>query len=108
MGKQVDEARRLRERAMRGDVRPEDVRGLRPGPEQTYLRGAAFGTMDMKTIASLMPLVVEDRLFWASDYPHPDHPGHYLAELRAMVAPMSESGRRAILGENVARVYNLR
>ena len=40
-------------------------------------------------------------------YPHPDHPGNYLEELSQMVAPMPESGRRAILGENVARAYKL-
>ena len=28
-------------------------------------------------------------------------------ELRGMVAPMTESGRRGILGENVARAYRL-
>ncbi len=62
---------------------------------------------DERTIAGLMPIVGEDKFFWASDYPHPDHPGNYLEELRGMVAPMTESGRRAILGENVARVYKL-
>lgn len=62
---------------------------------------------DERTIAGLMRLVGEDKFFWASDYPHPDHPGNYLEELRGMVAPMPESGRRAILGENVARAYKL-
>ena len=62
---------------------------------------------DERTIAALMPLVGEDKFFWASDYPHPDHPGAYLEELRGMVAPMTESGRRGILGENVARAYRL-
>ena len=28
-------------------------------------------------------------------------------ELRGMVAPMTEAGRRGILGENVARAYRL-
>src|SRR5438552_7876350 len=42
MSKRVDEARELRERAMRGDVPPAAVRCLRPTPEQTYLGGAAF------------------------------------------------------------------
>ena len=46
-----------------------------------------------------MPLVGEDKFFWASDYPHPDHPGNYLEELRHLTAPMTESGRRAILGK---------
>jgi predicted TIM-barrel fold metal-dependent hydrolase len=54
-----------------------------------------------------MPLVGEDKFFWASDYPHPDHPGNYVEELRHLTAPMTESGRRAILGENVARAYKL-
>jgi len=30
-----------------------------------------------------------------------------LEELKGMIAPMSESGRRRILGENVARAYQL-
>lgn len=54
MGKRVDEARELRERALRGEIRPEEMRGIRPGPEQTYLRGAAFGTMDMKERVQLL------------------------------------------------------
>ncbi len=54
MGKRVDEARELRERAMRGEVAPQEVRGIRPSSEQTYLRGAAFGTMDMKERVQLL------------------------------------------------------
>jgi uncharacterized protein len=62
---------------------------------------------DERTIASLMPLVGEDKFFWASDYPHPDHPGNYLEELQGMIAPMTDSGKRAVLGENVAKVYRV-
>jgi predicted TIM-barrel fold metal-dependent hydrolase len=62
---------------------------------------------DERTIPAMMQLVGEDKFFWESDYPHPDHPGNYLEELREMVAPMPDSGRRAILGENVARAYKL-
>jgi uncharacterized protein len=54
MGKRVDEARELRERAMRGETAPEQVRGIRPTAEQTYLGGAAFGTMDMKERLQLL------------------------------------------------------
>lgn len=54
MGKRVDEARELRESAMRGEVAPHEVRGIRPSSEQTYLRGAAFGTMDMKERVQLL------------------------------------------------------
>ena len=54
MGKRVDEAVRLRERAMRGEIRPEEMRGIHPDPERTYLRGAGFGTMDMKERVQLL------------------------------------------------------
>jgi uncharacterized protein len=62
---------------------------------------------DERTIAAMMAHVGEDRFFWASDYPHPDHPGNYLEELAEMVKPMSETGRCSILGESVARAYGL-
>ena len=62
---------------------------------------------DERTIGSLMPLVGEDKFFWASDYPHPDHPGNYLEELQGMIASMTDSGKRAVLGENVAKVYRV-
>ena len=48
MGKKVADAARMRERAMRGELSPEELRYQMPGPGDTYLAGAAFGTMDMK------------------------------------------------------------
>ena len=65
------------------------------------------GDPDERSIAALTNLVGEDRFFWASDYPHPDHPGDYLEELRGMVEGMSANARRGVLGENVARAFNL-
>jgi uncharacterized protein len=62
---------------------------------------------DERTIAGMMTHLGEDKFFWASDYPHPDHPGNYLEELAGMVKPMTETGRRGILGENVLRAYNI-
>ena len=58
---------------------------------------------DERSIAALTKLVGEDRFFWASDYPHPDHPGDYLEELRGMVDGMTTNARRGVLGENVAQ-----
>jgi predicted TIM-barrel fold metal-dependent hydrolase len=62
---------------------------------------------DERTIAAMAQIVGEDKFFWATDYPHPDHPGNYLEELQELIAPMTESARRGILGENVARAYKL-
>ncbi|MBF6560104.1 MAG: amidohydrolase [Candidatus Binataceae bacterium] len=74
-----------------------------------YFKRQCFisGDPDERSIAGLTKIIGEDRFFWASDYPHPDHPGDYLEELRGMVEGMSSSARRGVLGENVARAYNL-
>lgn len=81
---------------------------LRDKPSYYFKRSCYISAdPDERTVAALMPIVGEDKFFWASDYPHPDHPGNYLEELRGMIAPMTASGRRAILGENVARAYKL-
>jgi uncharacterized protein len=62
---------------------------------------------DERSIASLTKVVGEDKFFWASDYPHPDHPSGYVEELRGLVDGMTPAARRGVLGENVAKVYNL-
>jgi predicted TIM-barrel fold metal-dependent hydrolase len=58
-----------------------------------------------------LPLIVDhvgaDRFFWATDFPHFDHPQNYLDELARLVAPLSESARRNLLGDSVAKVYGL-
>jgi predicted TIM-barrel fold metal-dependent hydrolase len=58
-----------------------------------------------------LPLIIEhvgaDRFFWATDFPHFDHPGNYLEELERQVASLSETARRNLLGDSVARVYKL-
>src|SRR6266403_4980927 len=55
MGKKVDDAKKLREAAMSGEtIKPEQARMMAPKPEDTYLKGAAFGTMDMKERLELL------------------------------------------------------
>ncbi len=44
---------------------------------------------------------------WATDYPHPDHPGTWVDALTRLVAPLSEGTRRLLLGDNVRRIYRL-
>jgi predicted TIM-barrel fold metal-dependent hydrolase len=57
------------------------------------------------------PLVVEHVgagcFVWATDYPHPDHPGGWVRALERFVAPLSPATRAKLLGENVARIYRL-
>ena len=48
-----------------------------------------------------------DKFFWASDFPHADHPVNYMEEIHELVEKMSPQGRRGILGENVSRALKL-
>jgi uncharacterized protein len=62
---------------------------------------------DETTIPALIGLVGEERFFWASDYPHPDHTGDYIAELEELAGKLSESARAKLLGKNVRHAYSL-
>lgn len=65
------------------------------------------GDPDEKAFGHIVEFVGADKFFWASDFPHPDHPANYVEALAELVAPMTESTRRKVLGENVKRVYGL-
>ncbi|HEV8713009.1 MAG TPA: amidohydrolase family protein [Candidatus Binatia bacterium] len=60
-----------------------------------------------RDVGHTIDFVGADRFFWASDFPHLDHPANYMEELEELVAPLSESTRRKVLGENVTCTYNL-
>ena len=62
---------------------------------------------DEKSAAPVLKQVGTDRFFWASDFPHLDHPGNYMQELKELVEPMSASTRQKVIGENAANVYGL-
>jgi predicted TIM-barrel fold metal-dependent hydrolase len=62
---------------------------------------------DERTVPALMELYGEDRFFWASDFPHPDHTGDYIAELDELAGSLAEPARGKLLGDNVRRAYGI-
>jgi predicted TIM-barrel fold metal-dependent hydrolase len=62
---------------------------------------------DETTLAAIVPLIGEDRFFWASDFPHPDHPPDYIHELTRLVKDLPETARAGFLGKNARDVYGL-
>lgn len=62
---------------------------------------------DEHALPAMVELCGEDKFFWASDFPHPDHTGNYMVELEEMAGKLSPSARSKLLGENVMRVYGL-
>jgi len=75
----------------------------------TYFRKQCWisGDPDERALAHVIDYVGDDRFFWATDYPHFDHPSNYMEELEGLVAPLSEQARNNILGDSVANVYKL-
>ncbi len=65
------------------------------------------GDPDEKAFGHVVDFVGAEKFFWASDFPHFDHPGNYMDELKELVEPMSESSRQKVIGANVAQVYGL-
>jgi predicted TIM-barrel fold metal-dependent hydrolase len=65
------------------------------------------GDPDETALVHVVEHVGNDRFFWATDYPHFDHPGNYLEALEHLVAPLSETARNNLLGDSVARVYGI-
>jgi uncharacterized protein len=61
---------------------------------------------DEHSLPAMMQLCGEDRFFWASDFPHPDHTGNYIEELEECAEKLTPSARQNLLGDNVLRTYN--
>ena len=65
------------------------------------------GDPDETSLAGVIPIVGEDRFFWASDFPHPDHPPEYIPEVMRIVRNLPESARAGFLGRNALEAYGL-
>lgn len=75
----------------------------------TYFKRQCWisGDPDERALAHIIDYVGDDRFFWATDYPHFDHPSNYIEELEGLVAPLSETARNNLLGDSAARVYGI-
>jgi predicted TIM-barrel fold metal-dependent hydrolase len=65
------------------------------------------GDPDETALAAIVPVVGADRFFWASDFPHPDHPPDYVPELTRLAQQLPESARRGFLGANVLQAFGI-
>jgi predicted TIM-barrel fold metal-dependent hydrolase len=82
--------------------------GLKKRPTE-YFHDQCFisGDPDERAVSHVIDHVGADCFMWATDYPHPDHPGTWAPSLEKMVAPLSEETRAKVLGGNVSRIYGL-
>jgi predicted TIM-barrel fold metal-dependent hydrolase len=65
------------------------------------------GDPDETAAPHIMDHVGADRFMWATDYPHPDHPGTWVDALTSFVAPLAPDTRAKVLGGNTERIYQL-
>ncbi len=85
------------------------IREILPEPPSRYFRRhcSISADPDETTLPGVMAVVGPERFFWASDFPHPDHPPEYLQNIEARVEDMDEKSRQGLLGDNVRRLYRL-
>ena len=85
------------------------TRQVLPEKPSVYFRRQCWisGDPDETALAAIIPVVGEDRFFWASDFPHPDHPPDYIPELARLVDQLPESARPGFLGANVLRAFGI-
>jgi predicted TIM-barrel fold metal-dependent hydrolase len=85
------------------------VREVLPEKPSHYFRRQCWisADPDETTLAGVMEVVGDDRFFWASDFPHPDHPPEYISNLEERAREMSEGARAKLLGDNVRSAYGL-
>jgi predicted TIM-barrel fold metal-dependent hydrolase len=85
------------------------VRQALPEKPSFYFRRQCWisADPDETTLAAIVPLVGEDRFFWASDFPHPDHPPEYIPGVARIVRELPESARAGFLGRNALDAYRL-
>ena len=81
---------------------------IRERPSE-YFRRQCFISADPDETAAphVIDHVGSDRFMWATDYPHPDHPGTWVPALERFVESLSPETRADVLGRNVARIYGL-
>ncbi|MDH3684730.1 MAG: amidohydrolase [Myxococcales bacterium] len=85
------------------------LRAIAPELPSTYFKRQCWisGDPDEKSLAGVIPIVGADRFFWASDFPHPDHPPDYVPEVERLAAALPEAARAGFLGGNILEAYNL-
>ncbi len=77
-------------------------------PSELFARQCFLsGDPDETAAPLIMDHVGAQCFMWATDYPHPDHPGTWVDALTRLVEPLSEPTRAALLGGNVRRLYRL-
>jgi len=82
--------------------------GLKHYPSEYFRRQCWISfDPDETTIPAMVQHCGADKFIWASDFPHFDASPTAVAETKAAISSLSARDQQLILGENVARIYNL-
>lgn len=81
---------------------------MREKPSECFRRSWFIAAEpDEATFARNIDFVGADRVVWASDYPHSDHPPTYTTDLPVLVGGLADHERQLVLGQNVVDLYGL-
>ncbi len=78
-------------------------------PPSVYVRRQCWiaADPDERFLPAVVEAVGEDRLLWASDFPHSDHAGNYVEELDEACRSLPADAARKLRGLNAAKLYRL-
>ena len=77
-------------------------------PSDQFRRQMWATFQDEKVGVKLIPEIGEDRVMWASDYPHPDSTfPNSLHAVKEMFHGVPDSLTRKVVWDNTARLYNI-
>ena len=87
-----------------------DARAGNGGVERTeYFKRQCYVSFEPEewNLAACAEFLGADRVFWASDYPHPEyHPG-VVKEVQESIAPLCDADQRTVLGGTAIDAYKL-
>jgi uncharacterized protein len=82
--------------------------GLKHSPSEYFRRQCWISfDPDETTIPAMVQHCGADKFIWASDFPHFDASPVAVEETKEAISSLPEKDQRLILGENVARIYDL-
>ena len=87
---------------------PLEARWLTMKPSE-YFKRQCYVSFEPEewNLAHCAEFLGDDRIIWASDYPHPEYHEGVVDELRERLEPLPEASRARILGQNAVDAYKL-
>ena len=84
-----------------------DAGSIQRKPSEYFHENVYVTFQDDYSVRHVINAVNLEKVMWATDFPHGDHPANWKEHLERFIEPLQAPARRLLLGENVKRLYGL-